>query len=473
MKINGDEGKIPYIKKKQQFHYQVYTGKTFFKGMEMNELKIMGYDIETDGLEFEMVYDSYYKKYIKEYKCTVEMIAIVTNDGYEKILDGESEEILIKKFFDEIKKYDPDILTAFHCNEFDMTILYQKAEKYNLRTDFGRRANSRIKRTYSRTKIGDNKALETPVYNIFGRHHIDLYYMVQKYDAVSRSLSSHSLKTVIKELGLEREGRVHINGNDISNMLKEDRQKVIDYCLDDTRDVIDLFNFLMPVYFEFTKMLPMGFQEVATGGNTTLLSGLYYRYYFFNSWSIPEAEKKEGVFEGAKTDCETKGVFKNVFNFDVSSLYPSIMIKDKIMSPKDELGLTIKLLTLLRDKRLKAKKKEKEAKDRKDEVERGKWFGINNAFKILINVFYGALGSEFFNWNYIEGASKVTAEGRRILGIMIETLTNAGFISTIFDTDGVYMALEDPEKWNKVIGLKQGEVVPRLGTFIQLGEENG
>jgi DNA polymerase elongation subunit (family B) len=73
---------------------------------------------------------------------------------------------------------------------------------------------------------------------------------------------------------------------------------------------------------------------------------------------------------------------------------------------------------------------------------------------------YGAISSPFFPWNYIEGGEKVTTEGRNILGIMIDKLRESGFVLVNGDTDGTYESLKDFELWNKVIGLKQGEVAP-------------
>jgi DNA polymerase elongation subunit (family B) len=93
------------------------------------------------------------------------------------------------------------------------------------------------------------------------------------------------------------------------------------------------------------------------------------------------------------------------------------------------------LLRAFTDFRLRAKAQLREAGD---PLERSHLGALQQAFKILINAFYGYLAFGRGHWNDFAAADRVTAEGRRIVSIMLERLTELGAEPIEVDTDGVY-----------------------------------
>jgi DNA polymerase I len=63
---------------------------------------------------------------------------------------------------------------------------------------------------------------------------------------------------------------------------------------------------------------------------------------------------------------------------------------------------------------------------------------LSQSFKILINSFYGYLGFSSAYWNDFEAANRVTAEGRRVVTLVVDRLRELGATPVEADTDGVY-----------------------------------
>jgi DNA polymerase-2 len=103
------------------------------------------------------------------------------------------------------------------------------------------------------------------------------------------------------------------------------------------------------------------------------------------------------------------GRYKNVYKLDVASLYPSIIRQYKIYSKdKDPKANFLNIVETLTIQRLQNKRLAKETGDQyyKD---------LESSQKITINSAYGFLGATGLNYNYPEGAAKVTEYGREIL----------------------------------------------------------
>jgi hypothetical protein len=114
------------------------------------------------------------------------------------------------------------------------------------------------------------------------------------------------------------------------------------------------------------------------------------------------------------------------------SLYPSIMLAFKTAPAKDSAGVFLGLLATLRDFRLRAKASMKRAAT---PHERDEWNALQVAFKVLINSFYGYLGTSRHHFSDLRRPPR-TERGREILS-MVEWLKARGRILEL-DTDGIY-----------------------------------
>lgn len=145
-------------------------------------------------------------------------------------------------------------------------------------------------------------------------------------------------------------------------------------------------------------------------------------------------------------------------HWDYASYYPSIMVAYKI-APK-HLNQTVftKLVTFLRDTRVKAKH------CKSDSVEDMVMAGVPNkvtaeALKIVINTIYGKLGSELF-WLYDRFAQmQVTINGQLMTMTLVEELELNGIHVVSANTDGIVIKLpnnkrevfkEITNRWNEL-----------------------
>jgi DNA polymerase I len=126
--------------------------------------------------------------------------------------------------------------------------------------------------------------------------------------------------------------------------------------------------------------------------------------------------------------------FSPVVNCDVESLYPSIMLADRIAPASDRLSVFLPMLHVLTQRRLHAKRRERETSGRTS----AQWRGIQSSFKVLINSFYGYLGYGRGYLNDYDAAEAVTLRGQHIVQHIVEELERRGAQAIEIDTDGVF-----------------------------------
>ncbi|HEU5323643.1 MAG TPA: DNA polymerase domain-containing protein, partial [Methylomirabilota bacterium] len=130
-----------------------------------------------------------------------------------------------------------------------------------------------------------------------------------------------------------------------------------------------------------------------------------------------------------------RGVAGPVLHVDVTSLYPSLMLARAVAPRADALGVFLGLLGHLREVRVRAKRLAQEAAGADERAHLG---ALQASFKILINAFYGYLAYGPGHWNDFEAADRVTAEGRAVVGAILDRLRALGATPLEADTDGVY-----------------------------------
>jgi DNA polymerase, archaea type len=271
---------------------------------------------------------------------------------------------------------------------------------------------------------------------IHGRHIIDTYQQVQRFD-VGGKLRSYGLKNAIRDLGLERADRTHVKGAAIGALWNTDRERLIRYALDDVRDVDALSRLTTPTEFYQTQLLPRAYQAVATGGPGEKINDLLLRAYIDSGHSIPVASPPK-EYPGGHAELLASGVFRPVVKCDVESLYPSIMLAERITSGSDTLGAYLPMLDDLTRRRLEAKARSRLEAQQGNHVAQSMWEGIQGSFKVLINSFYGYLGYRGGLFNDFDAAARVTISGQRIVKQVVQELERRGAIPIEVDTDGVF-----------------------------------
>ena len=408
--------------------YLLQSGHTLFKGMRFNELRRLQVDIEcltTAGFEF----------------CNAEregdrIIAIALGDstGWQEILSGaeQDEKTILERFVALVQERDPDVIEGHNVFNFDLPYLAARAKRHGVRLALGRNGAVPESRP-SRQSIGERTVSYTRC-DIFGRHIVDTFFLVQAYDITHRVLDSYGLKAVARHFGLAAADRTYVEGGEISAVFQQDPARLMKYAADDIGETAALSRLLSQSLFVQAQLIPFSYQNITVRGNATKIDSLILREYVRLGQAIPLPDRGR-PFAGGYTDLFVEGVVRNVHHCDARSLYPSLMLSRRIGPGRDALGVFHRLLEQLRRFRLEARDQEKAATT---ELERAHFNALQSTFKILINSFYGYLGFDQVRFSDFDAAERVAAEGREVLRHMVGWLSAEHARPVEIDTDGVY-----------------------------------
>ena len=424
-------GDTPYLFISDLSHqYLLSTGTTLFKGLDFSKLRSLALDIETlcaEGYEFSNP---------ERPEDRIISIALKDSAGDEIVLRGDvlSEPELLRALNDAIQRYDPDVIIGHNIFRFDLDYIGKRAQLHGIRLEWGRNGTSPHITANSRWNLAE-KAIDYPRWDVYGRHIIDTYFLVQLYDIGLRSLESHGLKQVARHFGIASSERVYIDGSSISETFRTDPEQLFTYNLDDVRETQALFRLLAYPWFLQTRIFPFSFQNCPLRGNATRINTLFLREYLYRGHAIPARTSAVPPFEGGYTELARAGVCGPIVHCDVASLYPSLMLAYRLGPPKDSLGLFLPMLAELRRFRLETKQAAREAQA---EGERFYFEALQQVFKVLINSFFGYLGAPLHNFSDPETAAEVTRLGRVTIRNMIDLLKAEGAEPVEVDTDGIY-----------------------------------
>src|SRR6185436_2755854 len=172
----------------------------------------------------------------------------------------------------------------------------------------------------------------------------------------------------------------------------------------------------------------------ALRGAAAKIDALLVREYLRRGHAIPAPGASQSV-SGGLTAIWRQGVGGPVLHVDVTSLYPWLMLAERVAPASDELGVFLALLEHLRDVRVSAKRLARTAADAE---ERRHQHAMQQTFKILINAFYGYLAFGNGHFNDFAAVDRVTTEGRRVVTAIVDCLIELGATPIEADTDGVY-----------------------------------
>lgn len=385
----------------------VRQGITYFKGMRPNEVSILSWDIESDGLK-------------KTKDSEVYIISNTYRSATGEILrhsfyldDYESQADMIDDWCDFVRHMNPSIMLGHNIYGYDWGYLDHVARLNGTSLKLGRNGSEiRFNNRTSNFRKDGSQSLEYTKVFIYGRSVVDSMFLAYKYD-IARNFPSYGLKPIIKYLELEKTDRTFVDASMIKKYFYErDKypgmwEKAKKYGDEDSDDALKLYDLMIPGFFYLAMSVSKTFQEINTGATGAQINNMMVRAYFQDGHSVAkttEVYKYQGAYSFG-----VPGIYKNALKVDVASLYPSIIrqfkVYDKRKDPKKYFLVLVDTFTL---ERLKNKKLASETGDMYyTDLEQGQ--------KIFINSAYGAMGASGLNYNCIENAELVTRKGREIL----------------------------------------------------------
>ena len=408
--------------------YLLTTGRTSFGGLRFGDLRRLALDIEVvtgDDHEFPSA---------ARESDRIVAVALADSTGFRHVVRGDrlDEPALLEETTRILGERDPDVVEGHNIFRFDLEYLEARARRHRVRLGWGR-DGSELRSRPARLSVAE-RTIGYRRYEIAGRHVIDTWMLAQLHDVGARDLPSFGLKDIARHLGLAAAGRTYIDASTIARELAESPERLMAYALDDAVETLGVGAILAPPYFAQAQLLPFDYQSAVLRGSAAKVDTLLVRDYLAAGHAIPTPRPVQPV-GGGLTAIWQQGVGGPVLHVDVTSLYPSLMVAQRVAPASDDLGVFLTRLAELRQLRVTAKQA---ARTAADPDERTHQQALAQTFKILINSFYGYLAFGSGHFNDFAAADRVTAEGRRIVTAIVDRLAALGATPIEGDTDGVY-----------------------------------
>lgn len=364
------------------------------------------------------------------------------------------ERDLLTNFFKWFNDVDPDIIIGWHVIGFDLTYLDNRCRELGIGFDLAR-AGGRI-------SIRQRKPSGHFI-SVTGRVVIDGPSMLR---ASFFNFEDFKLETVAQELlGTGKtitpdENKVE----EIDRLFKEDKTALAEYNLQDAILVTDIF--------KKTGLIELSVRRAQISG--LLMDQLGMMTAAFDHFYLPRLHKAGFVAPNLKDIQTTEhaaggyviepkpGIYENVVVLDFKSLYPSIIQTFKI----DPYSLLMKetdtietlngykfssSLHILPDFIDELMKQRDEAKKKKDKQ-------LSQAIKILMNSFYGVMGSYGCRFYHPDLPRAITGSGHKLLIGSKDFLERKGLKVIYGDTDSLFVMLKEVDTEN---GETQGKKIAR------------
>ncbi len=396
------------------------SGITLFKEMDFDSTIRMQVDLETTGLKW------------GDPTAQILLIAVGDNRGHAWGVGGRDERALLREFVELVASVDPDIIEGHNLFGFDLPYLHARAAALGVSLTLGRDGSTLRLMPERHLPVGGmTRSVRTA--RIWGRHLLDTLPAVQRWDVGRGELVSHALKSVAQHFSFAPPDRVYLDRSRIFELWDIDPERVRTYAAQDIEETRRLAELVLPTEFYQAQMVPESYQAVALGGTGEKINSLLIRDYLHRGCAVP-LPQPPSASPGGYTEIRRTGVLRRVIKADVESLYPSIMLHDRIRPASDHLDVFLPMLGELTRRRLDAKSRSRSEVMASD---RNRWDGIQASFKILINSFYGYLGAPF-HFNDHRAAARVTTKGQELVKRLAAELERTGSEVIEIDTDGVY-----------------------------------
>lgn len=440
--------------------------------IENAELRIMAVDIECISLDTTKPMDARHDPIImialafsQPYKGRKSLVLAAKSVKEHGAAGFTDEKGMLEEFLKITDDYDPDIITGYNINGFDMPFILERCKKLGLHQSFGR---CRDKQAYSKT-VGMQEAKET---SIPGRVVVDSYQILKRDPWVK--FHRYNLNTIAKELLQEQKDDVKYSEmNRLWNGGREDVKRFIEYARKDAELSLRLLTEkgLLDKFYELSKISGLLLQD-CLGGQTQRVEMMILHEFRDKNFAMPSKPTKENMVKRAK-ERETKelkgatvlepdkGLHSKgcVIVLDFKSLYPSIMrtyniSPDTVVQEAPGISTTVSptgtrfaansvregilpsLLGRLLEARSGARKQMKASQGEARRILNAKQL----AFKDLSNSVYGYTGYIRARLYMIDVANSITGYGRENLvktKKLIEDKFKYGIIYA--DTDSMFI----------------------------------
>ena len=372
------------------------------------------------------------------------------------------QETALQAFLDWLQDYDPDVLIGWNVVNFDTWYLQRVADKLGRRLVLGR--DRRTVHWRELDDDGERRTAQCP-----GRVILDGIELLR---SAFYRFESFALDNVAREL-LGEGKLLHgaSRGDEITRLFQQDKTRLAEYNLKDCELVSEIFEHTAMLDFAVARTVMTGLNIDRMGGSVASFDNLYLPRLHRRGFVAPNASSDHSGSPGGFVLDSTPGLYDHVLVLDFKSLYPSIIRTFFI----DPLGLALGVSDGLGDGLGGGLVEQLAEHDtvpgflqarfarrghilpeliqqlwrQRDEAKRVGDAPLSQAIKIIMNSFYGVLGTPGCRFFDARLASSITLRGHEILTRTRDYIEQAGHRVIYGDTDSVFVwireALDDAQ----------------------------
>lgn len=392
------------------------------------------------------------------------------------VMGFPNEKQMLIKFSEIIDSYDPDVITGYNINNFDIPYILERFDQNKIKKIIGR----------CEQKPAISKKMGIDYRNsAIGRIFVDVYKLIKEMQVKTQlaekgfpKLKRYGLDDVSKDI--LNEGKLDISHSEIPKMWNgnsEELKKLIDYARQDAVLAMKLLvtKSMLDKFIELSKVSGLLLQDVLDGGEANRVENMLLREFNKEDFVMPlkpsseeifrrMEERESNSFKGALVLEPTVGLHTTpTIYLDFKSMYPSIFIgynicpstidiekkeKDVIKVPtgsqfvsqKIRVGIMPRLLQFLINERDKIRS---EAKKTADEDKKKVLESKQVALKYMSNAFFGYTGYNRARLYMLDIANAITGTGRSLIQQTKDLIELEGNLKVIYgDTDSIMVMVD-------------------------------
>ncbi|MHA7680222.1 DNA polymerase II [Cupriavidus sp. PET2-C1] len=357
-----------------------------------------------------------------------------------------SHPLMLQKLNQWLARHDPDAIIGWNVVQFDLRVLQKHADRYQVPLLFGRGGNVLEWREHG---FKENHFFASAA----GRLIID---GIEALRSATWNFPSFSLESVAQTLLGEGKSidNPYQRMAEIDRRFAEDKPALARYNLKDCELVTRIFAKTELLTFLLERAAVTGLPADRSGGSVAAFTHLYMPLMHRQGYVAPNlGEVPEGASPGGFVMDSQPGLYDSVLVLDYKSLYPSI-IRTFLIDP---LGLVEGLQDPSDESSVPGFRGARFSRTRHclPAIVQQIWQGreaakregnkpLSQALKIIMNAFYGVLGSSVCRFFDPRLASSITMRGHEIMHRTRELIEAQGYQVIYGDTDSTFVWLKQP-----------------------------
>ncbi|MFT5851597.1 MAG: DNA polymerase-2 [Colwellia sp.] len=396
------------------------------------------------------------------------MIGEPQTDADSYIVWLNDEKKLLIELIEQILLIDADIFIGWNVINFDFRLLQKRMDLHGIKFAIGRDGSAPRWRK-------NNNNTEQVFIEIAGRVVLDGIDLLKSATYSFPSFSLDNVANTLLGIGKKIENTVNSTAEsrmaEINHNFNHDKSALAAYNLEDCRLVWLIFEKTQLLEFAQLRAQLTGLALDRVGGSVAAFTNLYLPKLHRSGYVAPNMGDGESdlISPGGYVMDSIPGLYENILVLDFKSLYPSIIRSFKI----DPMGLIEGMkeksvnTAHLRDKCISGfdgayfSRKKNFLPDiitslwlERDKAKRQNNAALSQAIKIIMNSFYGVLGSTGCRFFDPRLAGSITKRSHEILKTTKSWIEAKGYRVIYGDTDSIFVHIgpEQSPAQSKVLG---------------------